>query len=42
MYRDWTMDNIQCIHKDLNDMKWDFSDYYFRKMCKLVYDYRGL
>jgi hypothetical protein len=39
---DYTLDNIQWIHKDLNDMKWDLSDVYFREMCKLVYDYRGL
>jgi hypothetical protein len=38
----YTLANIQWIHKDLSSIKWDFLDSYFREMCQLVYNHRGL
>ncbi len=32
----YTIDNVQWIHKDLNTMKWDFSQEHFINMCKMV------
>jgi len=32
----YVQDNIQWIHKDVNSMKWDFNDTYFKKLCFLV------
>ncbi|MBU2060475.1 MAG: hypothetical protein KKH44_01330 [Bacteroidetes bacterium] len=38
----YVVNNIQWIHKDLNDMKWEFSHCYFLLMCNLVLKYREL
>lgn len=34
--RDYTLDNIQWVHKHINKMKMEFSLEYFIDMCKLV------
>ncbi len=34
--KDYTIDNIQWVHKDINKMKNHFSEEYFIKMCKLI------
>lgn len=34
--KDYTIDNIWWVHKDVNKMKWDFDLDYFKYMCKLV------
>ena len=34
--KEYTLDNIQLVHKDINYMKNRFSQEYFIKMCKLV------
>lgn len=36
--KDYTVDNIQFTHKDINRMKSDFSEEYFLDMCKRVTD----
>lgn len=35
----YTKDNIQWVHKDVNKMKWDFSQPHFIELCKAVTDY---
>lgn len=35
--KDYTIDNVQWIHKDINFMKNDFDQDYFKNLCKLVY-----
>ncbi len=32
----YTNDNIQWVHKDINRMKWNFTDQRFIELCKLV------
>lgn len=32
----YILDNIQWLHKDLNAMKWDFTEDYFIEMCRLI------
>ena len=34
--KNYTIDNIQWVHKDINTMKWNHSQEYFIKLCKLV------
>lgn len=34
--KEYTLDNIQLVHKDINLMKNKFSEEYFIKMCKLI------
>ena len=34
--KDYTLDNIQLVHKDINMMKKEYNQEYFIKMCKLV------
>lgn len=34
--KDYTLDNIQWVHKDVNRMKNAFSEEYFLEICKLV------
>jgi len=34
--KNYTIDNIQWVHKDVNKMKMDFSQEYFIEMCRLV------
>lgn len=36
---EYTLDNIQLVHKDINRMKNAFNQDYFIKMCKLVADH---
>lgn len=36
--KEYTIDNIQWIHKDLNLMKHTFSQSYFIKLCNLIYE----
>ena len=31
-------DNIQILHKDINVMKWDFTQDYFLHLCYLIYN----
>ncbi len=33
---DYTLDNIQILHKDINNMKWDHSQNYFIDLCKTI------
>ena len=33
---DYTKDNIQWVHKDVNYMKMSLSEKYFIKLCKLI------
>lgn len=35
----YTKDNVQWIHKDVNQSKWDFSTEKFIEICKKVYEY---
>jgi len=37
--KDYTLDNIQWIHKDINRMKNIYEQNYFINMCKLIGDY---
>lgn len=39
--KDYTKDNIQWIHKDLNSMKWDWNQDEFVKWCNLVSNYQN-
>lgn len=32
--------NCQWVHKDINNMKWNFSDDYFIDICKKVFEFR--
>ena len=32
----YILENIQWVHKDLNSMKWNFSEDYFIGICKLI------
>ncbi len=32
----YTVDNIQWVHKDINRMKSDFTEDYFKELCRLV------
>jgi hypothetical protein len=34
--KEYTLDNIQLVHKDINIMKNKFDNQYFIKMCKLI------
>ena len=34
-------DNVQWIHKDINTIKWDFSQNYFIDLCKKVAKFNG-
>jgi hypothetical protein len=34
--KEYTLDNIQLVHKDVNRMKNNFDQDYFIKMCKLI------
>ncbi len=34
--KDYTIDNIQWVHRDINWMKSDYDDDYYIKMCKIV------
>lgn len=38
--KDYTLDNVQWIHKDLNTMKWDFSQDEFIRLCHIVSDFQ--
>lgn len=29
--------NLQWLHKDVNVMKWDFTEEYFKMICSLIY-----
>lgn len=35
---DYTIDNVQWVHKDVNKMKMDFNQSHFITMCKLIAD----
>jgi len=37
---DYTIDNIQWVHRDINKMRNSYSMEYFVKMCKAVVDYQ--
>lgn len=37
--KDYTIDNVQWVHKDLNYMKQDFTEEEFINYCKLVVNY---
>lgn len=37
--KDYTVDNVQWVHKDVNKMKNDFSLTRFKEICKLVTDF---
>jgi len=37
----YTADNIQLVHKDINQMKHTFDQSYFIKMCKMVSEHSG-
>ena len=32
----YTKDNIQWLHKSVNDMKWHYPEKYFKEICKKV------
>jgi hypothetical protein len=34
--KDYTLDNIQLVHKDINMIKKDYNQEYFIKLCKLI------
>lgn len=36
----YTLDNVQWVHKDINQMKLNHTEDYFIKLCKLVASYR--
>lgn len=36
--KDYTKDNVQFVHRDVNKMKMDFSNEYFLYMCRLIAD----
>lgn len=40
--KDYTPDNIQWIHKDINFMKNNFSENEFLQYCKLIYEFKNL
>lgn len=33
--------NLQWVHKDVNRMKSDFEEQYFKKLCELITNYKG-
>ncbi|HRI33965.1 MAG TPA: hypothetical protein PLD02_09425 [Saprospiraceae bacterium] len=37
--KNYTKDNVQWVHKDINNSKWDFEEQYFQDLCKSVADY---
>ena len=37
----YTIDNIQWLHKDINKMKWDFSQEKFLELCKKIVNNLG-
>lgn len=34
--KNYTLDNIQLLHKDINEIKWNFDQQYFISLCKLI------
>jgi hypothetical protein len=32
----YTSDNVQWVHKDINRMKWNLSEEYFKHLCEMV------
>lgn len=34
--------NVQWVHKDINNMKWNFDEQYFIDMCKKIVDFNNL
>ena len=39
---DYSKNNCQWVHKDINTMKWNFSNDYIIQMCKLITMHRGI
>lgn len=34
--KDYTIDNVQWVHRDINMMKRDFTEQYFKELCRMV------
>ena len=34
-------DNLQWVHKDINQMKWNYEQNYFIKLCRMVINYNA-
>jgi len=40
--RGYEVDNVQWLHKEINQMKWDFTEKRFLELCKIILQHKGI